>query len=447
MRAGIYVRISRDYAGEQLGVQRQQEDCLALAKQLEWEVADVYIDNDVSATGKKPRPSYQRLLADLRAGDIGAIIAWHPDRLYRRTTDLGELVEACKVTNAQVATVNAGNVDLTTPTGRLVAGLLAQVATYEVEHKTERWSRSWQQGRERGAPVTNSNRLFGYDRDGETVIEAEAAIAREMVERLLAGESQGNVLRWLAAEGIETTRGKVWRASGLKIYLLNPRIAGWSTHKGEIVAEGSWPAIVERERWEEARALLSSRTRAYVPRKNLLPGLIFCGKCGMRMISGGGNGKPTYRCPSRPNMSGCGGVSVSVGPVEEIVEAFAQTRLGDPAVRRRFTDLRAHPSGAQNELANLDTRILELEQQLDEPGTPVATIVRAINRAKARQDELLDEVQSSARTPLPVQGGPWPADLGRRRELVELVVSKVEIGPAGAVRNVFDSGRVTITPR
>ncbi|WGX98777.1 recombinase family protein [Nocardioides sp. L-11A] len=449
MRAAIYVRISRDYAGEQLGVQRQQEDCEALAGQLGWQIVDVYIDNDVSATGKKPRPAYQRLLADLRAGTVDAIVAWHADRLYRRAMDLGELVEVCKATNAQVATVNAGSVDLTTPTGRLVAGLLAQVATYEVEHKTERWARSWQQGRELGAPVTNSNRLFGYERDGATVVPTEASVAREMIDRLLAGESQGSVLRWLDDAGIRTTRGKVWRASGLKVYLLNPRIAGWSTHKGEIVAEGNWPAIVDRDRWEQARAFLSSRTRAYVPRKNLLPGLLFCGKCKMRMISGGSTRQAAYRCPSRPNMPGCGGVSVSVRYVEDMVESFAQERLENPVVRRRLTRLRSQPNRGRNkELADLDTRILELEQQLEEPGTPVPTLVRAINRAKARQEELLEDMNTLPRVPLPVQGGPWPEDLGRRRELVELVVSRIEIKPlTKPTRNVFDPDRVVITER
>lgn len=448
MKAGVYVRISRDYAGEQLGVQRQQEDCTALAKQLGWEIVEVYVDNDVSATGKKPRPSYIRLLEDLRAGRIGAIIAWHADRLYRRATDLGELVEVCKETNAQVATVNAGSVDLTTPTGRLVAGLLAQVATYEVEHKTERWSRSWQQGRERGAPVTNSNRLFGYARDGMTVIEDEAAIARQLVDRLLAGETQGSVLRWLDGAGIRTTQGGVWRAAGLKIYLLNPRIAGWSTHKGEIVAEGQWPAIVDRERWEELRALLSSRTRAYVPRKYLLPGLMFCGKCGTRMVSGGGHNGPIYRCPSRPSMGGCGGIAIAIHHTDQVVEAFAQARLSDPAVRRRIAELRSHPDGSQVELANLDARIVELEQQLEEPGTPVATIVRAINRAKARQEELLEQFNQLPRVTLPTDGGsPWPDDLAPRRELVELAVERVVIGPASGARSVFDPGRVTITPR
>lgn len=447
MRVGIYVRISRDIAGEGLGVQRQLEDCEGLAKQLGWEIADRYIDNDVSATSGKTRPDYQRLLKDLRSGDIGAIIAWHPDRLYRRAIDLGELVDVCKETNAQVATVNAGNVDLTTPTGRLVAGLLAQVAMYEVEHKSERWSRSWQQGRERGAPVTNSNRLFGYERDGMTVVEEEAIIARRMVSDLLAGASQHSVLRWLQAEDITTTKGLPWRAAGLKYYLRNPRIAGWSTHKGEIVAKGEWPALIDPDEWKQVTELLSARTRDYIPRKNLLPGLIFCGICGMRLISGTQRGKRIYRCPTRPNMDGCGRTSGLVEPIEGIVEGYAQARIEMPEVRQRIAELRTHPSGQQNELAALDARIIELEHQLDEPGTPVATIMRAIERAKGRQEEILAALVAAPRASLPVQGGPWPEDLARRRALIDLVVARVELNPSGG-RGApkFKAERLVITP-
>lgn len=448
MRAGIYLRISRDVAGEGLGVQRQREDCEDLARALDWEVADVYIDNDVSASSGKARPEYERMLRDLDSGDIGAIVAWHADRLYRRIQDLQPLIEKVKAVNAQIATCQSSHIDLTTPTGRMVANILASVATQEVEHKSERWSRSWQQGRERGAPVTNSNRLYGYERDGRTVIEPEAVIAREMVDRLLAGASQAAVLRWLHEISARTTKGHPWRQAGLKVYLRNPRIAGWSTHKGEIVAEGDWPAIIEREKWEEVRALLSSRTRAYVPRKSLLNGLIFCDYCGTRLITGSATGrKRTYRCPSRPNFEGCGRLSIYADPVEEMVEAYARARLDDPAVRQRIAELRAHPTGAQNELAALDSRIIELEQQLDEPGTSVAAILRAIERAKARQEELLSQLASTRHVDMPKQGGPWPEDLRRRRELVELVVARVDLTNEKRLQRGINPDRVKITPR
>lgn len=445
MRAGLYVRISRDIAGQGLGVARQEEDCRAHAKALGWEVAEVYIDNDVSATSGKARPAYERLLAALDSGDVGAIVAWHPDRLYRRVTDLAELVDVCKRTNAQVATVNASHVDLSSPTGRMVAGILAQVALYEVEHKSERWARSWRQGRERGAPVTNSNRLFGYARDGATIVESEALVVRELAERLLAGATLAELLRDLDQRAIRTTLGNVWTQQGLKNCLLNARLAGLSTHKGEVLGEGDWDPILERETWESLRALLNSRNRPSQPRKYVLNGVIFCGLCGFRLVSGN-DGKRQYRCPKRPAMPGCGKVAGRAELIEQVVEDFTKARLENSDVRTRVAQLRAEPTGAQNELVDLDFRIRELEQQLDEPGTPVATILRAIDRAKERQDTLMRKIAAVPRVPLPRQGGPWPDDLRRRRALIDLVVERVELNPASG-GNKFNPERVAIIPR
>ena len=61
------MRISKDKTGGGLGVARQRADCEALAASLGWSVAGVYENNDISAYSGKRRPSYERMLADLRA--------------------------------------------------------------------------------------------------------------------------------------------------------------------------------------------------------------------------------------------------------------------------------------------------------------------------------------------------------------------------------------------
>lgn len=59
-RAAVYVRISKDDTGERAGVQRQREDCLALAESRGWEVVEVFEDNDVSAAPASPENSSTR---------------------------------------------------------------------------------------------------------------------------------------------------------------------------------------------------------------------------------------------------------------------------------------------------------------------------------------------------------------------------------------------------
>lgn len=446
VRAGIYVRISQDAAGRSLGVKRQREDCLELAQQLGWEIVETYSDNDVSATAKKPRPAYRRMLADIESGRITAFVAWHPDRVYRRVQDLTELIEIVKQHNTQIATVRAGHIDLTTPAGRMTAGVVASVNVYEGEAKADRWRRSWQQGREAGEPARTGSRLYGYTRGGD-LIPHEKTIAQRMATDILAGRSILHVSRWLEAEGITSTRGNPWRPAGIKRYLTNPRIAGWSTLKGEIVAQGQWEPILDQETWQGIRALLEARTRAYVPRKALLLDLIFCELCGHRLITSSMRGKRTYRCPDRPGMGGCGHVSGNAEPIEEHVERYARARIADPDVRVRITALRAEPSGAQAEIAQLELRINELEQQLDQPGTPVTTILRAIERTKARQADLLNQVAAVPRAAVD-ESDEWPTDLLQRHALISLVVEKVTMAPTPVRgRRWFDTSRLTILPR
>src|SRR5215212_5096587 len=91
--AGVYVRISHDRLGDELGVRRQLLDCQELAKQRGWKVTTEYVENDVSAFLGRRRPEYEAMLEAIRSGQLNAVIAWHPDRLYRHPRDLEVFVE------------------------------------------------------------------------------------------------------------------------------------------------------------------------------------------------------------------------------------------------------------------------------------------------------------------------------------------------------------------
>lgn len=479
MKAALYLRISQDQTGQSLGVTRQQEDCADLAKQLGWDITPdrVFIDNDVSATSGKTRPAYKAMLAAMDAGDVEAVVAWHPDRLYRKIPDLGDLIDVCKRNNAQIATVKAGNIDLTTPTGRLVAGLLAQVATYEGEAKSDRWLRSVRQRREAGVWAFSGPRLYGYTRDGE-IVEEEAEVIRWMAAEVADGCSINSLANQLEARGILTSQGNAWQAASLRRLLINPRLAGYATlsrvvtarepdengvdrlvkrRVTDIIARGQHEPILDDDTFQAVRALITARARQRParPRVAVLVGLVHCGACGARMITGARmrkTGRPDlgtrriYRCSAAPGIhQGCGKMSGFAEEIEEVVEEYARHRLNNPAVRARIMELsRTTPTGYSTEIRELDDRIRELEGELDEPGIPVATILRAIDRAKERLETLLGNVSTMPPRRLP-EVGSWPTDLGQRRALIDIVVERVTIQPG--TPGAFNPERVEITPR
>ena len=58
MKAAVYLRISSDPSGQQLGVTRQREDCEKLCQGKGWTPVE-YMDNDISASNGKKRPAYR----------------------------------------------------------------------------------------------------------------------------------------------------------------------------------------------------------------------------------------------------------------------------------------------------------------------------------------------------------------------------------------------------
>lgn len=450
MRAYLYARISKDATGEGLGVERQEQDCRELATSLGWEILETFVDNDVSASSGRARPAYGKMLAGIERGEADAIIAWHADRLYRRPQDLEKLIEVCERYRIAIRTVRAGEIDLSTPTGRMVARILGSVARQEVEAKSDRWERSRRQRRENGTPPPSRARLFGYARDGMTVVEEEAETARWMAAQVLAGVPVARICRQLHERGVVTTLGNPWRPNTLRNYLGNPRLAGLTRWQGEIVGEGTFPAILKRGTWERVQALLVARKRTTpTARVSLLNGLVFCGVCDARLHTGNrGDGMRIYRCTrAAPPYTGCGKVSVLAEPVEDRIEGACERILADPATRRALASRQA--DGDTSALvASIDAdrvRLRELEAALVEGGAAVGALTRAISevqeRIEATRGRLAEE--SADQIDWEATAETWPVALEQRRKIVERLVERVTIMPSRG-GNRFDLDRVKI---
>lgn len=71
-----------------------------------WDVVGVYPDNDVSAYSGAPRPQWQDLLADVRAGRVDAVVCWHVDRLTRSRRELEDVIDLADRYGLDLATVS-----------------------------------------------------------------------------------------------------------------------------------------------------------------------------------------------------------------------------------------------------------------------------------------------------------------------------------------------------
>ena len=337
--AGIYVRISQDREGAGLGVERQESECRALADRLEWTVADVYCDNDLSAFSGKRRPEYERMLADIKAGKINAVIAWHPDRLHRRAAELERYIGVCDKHGVENQTVTAGHWDLSTATGKMVARQIGNVAVYESEHKSERIKAARVQHAKQGKHH-GGIRCYGYAKDGTAVIPNEAAEIANACKAVAGGASLRGVVRDMNARKVPTTTGKVggWTSQQLRQTLISPRIAGYSTHKGIIVGSAAWPAIVDDATYQTVKAILANPARrtnngATGAARWLGSGTYVCGVCGDRKLRAGVSGgakQRTYRCANRDQDRSRRHVSRAQQPLDDYVEKLIVERLARP---------------------------------------------------------------------------------------------------------------------
>jgi len=89
-------------------------------------------------TGKTmDRPGWRRLEADVTAGNVSKIVVWRLDRLGRTAAGLTALFEDLQRRHVGFEALR-DKVDLSTAAGRLMANVLASVAAYENEVRSER---------------------------------------------------------------------------------------------------------------------------------------------------------------------------------------------------------------------------------------------------------------------------------------------------------------------
>jgi len=457
VRAAIYTRISRDVRGDMLGVDRQRKDCLAFCKSRGWEAVEILTDDDVSAySRRRVRRGYRRLLQLVKDGNVNAVVAWHPDRLHRSPVELEGFIDIVEASGAKVATVQGGDYDLATASGRMNARIVGAVARHESEHKSERIRAQREQLALAGG-FQGGRRPFGYTADGLTVVEAEAALIREAAERVLAGETLREIATDWNDRKIPTATGKTWHIPTLRGFLASPRLAGLRVHHGEVIGKAAWPEILDRGTHERLRLVLGDprRHRPGRPPSQLLSSLLRCGVCGGVMHAGRNtNGGRRYTCTAKPGSVNCGKVSIAAEPVEEwiseaVVHVFEKSRTVQAAMRRK-RNRRSGPDHPAEVLHDCQTRRKNLAAMFGSGDLRKAEWIEARRvldeREAAARAKLVvpadDEIQSVVAEMHGDARTAWKsADIPARRRAISAVIAHINVAPA-ATRGRFDPDRV-----
>jgi hypothetical protein len=384
------------------------------------------------------------MLEDVRAGRLGAVVAYAPDRLTRQPRELEDLVDLVERTGVRVMFCTAGEYRLDTADGRFHARMLGTVARMEAEKISERSRRAKLQRAQEGRWSGGGKRPFGFQEDGETVREDEAELIREACERLIAGDGLRKIARSFTSRGVATSFGGLWNQTTLRQILMSERIVGRRPHLG-VSYKAVWPPLVDEATYQAVQAILGSRTatRPGTVRTYLLTGLVYCGVpgCGKALTSRGrktpkGELERRYVCDSSRGMyPGCGGVSVAALPLELHVRAEVKKKGHG----------RKTPAGQQSKIAAGMRAFEERLEALDHAHYVEGKFSEGHYAAmREALEQKLRAGQAAMELPQPGKPSADEETLEARRLRVSGAVQRIWVDPTQKRGAGLDKGRVRI---
>lgn len=197
-RAIGYVRVSTgEQANSGAGIADQKATIEAACAMKGWTL--VRFEEDGGVSGGKAmagRPAFARALDAVKAGEADVLCAAKLDRFSRSVPDFGLLIEQAKRQGWALAALDI-DIDMSTPTGELMATVVSAMAQYERRLIGERTRAALAQKRLEGVRL---------GRPREVSDEIVAAIVG-MRER---GASTPAIAATLNERGIPTARGNAW---------------------------------------------------------------------------------------------------------------------------------------------------------------------------------------------------------------------------------------------
>lgn len=281
LRVTFYARVSTD-KDEQLNSLENQIQYYTefIQSKPNWTYCTGYIDEGISGTSTKKRDSFNRMIADAKAGRFDFIITKEISRFSRSTLDSIQYTQELLEHDVGVFFQN-DNINTLDSDSEFRLVVMAGVAQDEVRKLSERLKFGFRQAIKNGH-VLGNDKLWGYDKkDCVLTINEEEARAVRRIFDLYANEQLGvrRISQALYQEGFTSRKGNEFNVLTIRHILCNPKYKGWyCANKSQTIDyrskrkifldESEWvmypdpsiPAIVTEELWDRANALYKRRS-------------------------------------------------------------------------------------------------------------------------------------------------------------------------------------------
>ncbi len=267
----------------------------------------------------------------------------------------------------------------------------------------------------------------------------EESVVVRYIFRLYLQEAMGirKIAGQLNSENVLTRRGGRWSMVTVRDILRNRAYLGHYSRFGTTVT-GSHPALVSPEDFRKVQDRLQSRhgvTRTRTVQPFLLSGLLYCGRCGNKLIGVSRRQKWTvksgeektaayryYQCESRTNQNSCSYNTQRVAELEERLRS-ALAEDDQPVTRlRRAGNVDSYLLDLHTQVDRIESRMKRNRRQVEELVADAAHGHITLERMKslggdlAREHQDLEAELASARDRLHAQ----QTEAERRRHLEEL---------------------------
>ncbi len=420
IRVAIYCRLSEEDRNKKLktddsdSIQNQKSMLLKYSIEQEWEVYNIYSDDNYSGSDRQ-RPEFNRLLTDAKNHKFDIILCKSQSRFTREL----ELVEKyihglfpqwgirfVSITD-NADTDNTGN-----KKARQINGLMDEWYLEDVSNNI----RSVLTDRRKSGYHIGAFALYGYKKDpdkkGHLIIDEEAAqVVREVFTLFSQGYGKTAIARMLNERGIPNpteykrlqglryqqprgTNSTLWKYFAISDMLINEIYIGnmvqgkygsisYKTKKNKprpkeewYIVKGTHEPIIERELWDKVQALIAQKTKPFSDGKiGLFARKVRCMNCGYTMRSNKQSDSRRYlMCSNRyVAKNACIGSFISVAKLEEAVieelNKLSKVYLDKDELEKKVTfnhDLQKHKKAIQKEIASYQTKVKDYKNGISE---------------------------------------------------------------------------------
>lgn len=415
LSAFVYVRQSTAYqVANNLESQRRQYNLVERARQLGWETVEI-VDDDLGRSGSgTARPGFEKLLAAICDGRVGAVVSLEASRLARNGRDWHTLLEFCGLVGTLIVDEEA-IYDPRSPNDRLLLGMKGTMSEMELSVFRQRSVEAMRQKARRGE--LHLTVAVGYVKTDDARVEKDPD--RRVQESILLVfrkfaelQTVRQVLLWFRQENVLVPsvmqgRGKrpiEWKAPvyhTLHHMLTNPVYAGSYAYGRRatrvMIKDGrkrvtrdtlrrnskDWDVLIHDHHegyigwpeFERNQHLIAENAngKSYMGRGSirrgeaLLPGLFRCGRCGRRLhiqYTGKGGNTQRYVCRGTfgamavGNCIGFGGMRVDRAVAQEVLE-----RLQPLGIEAALRAMEAHTQRHSDKKQQLENSIKQAQYE------------------------------------------------------------------------------------